>query len=119
MSLYSACSVQDRVGLWEPRRWPKGSRNLNPPRDYGARNVPPPHQSKPLRGQVEQLHIEAQYNMAEGFAPADYVTDTGLSELQGKRLWLVRIPRHIDTARLEVSAAAPPSGVLLGRCGAQ
>lgn len=41
--------------------------------------------------------------MAEGFTPADYITDTRLSEVQGKRLWLVRVPRHIDPARLEVS----------------
>lgn len=41
--------------------------------------------------------------MAEGFTPVDYATDIRLSEVKGKRLWLVRVPRHIDPARLEVS----------------
>ena len=41
--------------------------------------------------------------MADGFTAAEYVTDIRLSEVQGKRLWLVRVPRHIDPARLEVS----------------
>lgn len=41
--------------------------------------------------------------MAEGFTAADYVTNIRLSEVKGKRLWLVRVPRHIDPARLEVS----------------
>lgn len=45
--------------------------------------------------------------MAEGFIAADYVTSIRLSEVKGKKLWLVRVPRHIDPARLEVSNGQP------------
>lgn len=41
-------------------------------------------------------------SMADGFAAVDYVTNLRLSEVGGKRLWLVRVPRHIQTTRLEV-----------------
>lgn len=40
--------------------------------------------------------------MAEGFAAVDYVTNLRLSEVGSKRLWLVRVPRHMETTRLEV-----------------
>lgn len=40
--------------------------------------------------------------MADGFAAVDYITNLRLSEVEGKRLWLVRVPRHIQTTRLEV-----------------
>eukprot|EP00752_Nemacystus_decipiens_P011906 g10557.t1 len=58
--------------------------------------------------------------MAEGFAAADYVTDVRLSEVQGKRLWLVRVPRHIDPTRLEGAKVKLPArkgreGKVLGR----
>eukprot|EP00903_Cladosiphon_okamuranus_P014005 g13024.t1 len=58
--------------------------------------------------------------MAEGFTAADYVTDIRLSEVKGKRLWLVRVPRHIDPARLEGAKVKLPvrkvrEGKVLGR----
>lgn len=49
------------------------------------------------------VHFGTAQTMAEGFTPVDYATDIRLSEVKGKRLWLVRVPRHIDPARLEVS----------------
>lgn len=59
--------------------------------------VVPPHIS--TSDHTEFVSVQA---MAEGFAAVDYVTDVRLSEVKGKRLWLVRVPRHIDPARLEV-----------------
>ncbi|CAN0019239.1 unnamed protein product [Pylaiella littoralis] len=58
--------------------------------------------------------------MAEGFIAADYTTNLRLSELQGKRLWLVRVPRHIDPSRLEGVKVKLPArkgreGKVLGR----
>ncbi|CAN0431146.1 unnamed protein product [Ectocarpus sp. 12 AP-2014] len=57
--------------------------------------------------------------MAEGFTAADYVTSLPLVEVQGKRLWLLRVPRHIDTSRLEGVKVKLPrkgrEGKVLGR----
>ncbi|CAM9215862.1 unnamed protein product [Ectocarpus fasciculatus] len=57
--------------------------------------------------------------MAEGFSAADYVTNLPLSEVQGKRLWLLRVPRHIDISRLEGVKVKLPrkgrEGKVLGR----
>lgn len=40
--------------------------------------------------------------MAEGFTATDYVTGLRLAEVRGKRLWLVRAPKHVDVEKLEV-----------------
>ena len=55
-----------------------------------------------MRTRYCTTYPEIQPVMAEGFASADYVTSVRLSDLEGKRPWLLRVPRHVDTKRLEV-----------------